>query len=188
MELKLIEIPEICPYCNNKITIAFSPNQIKEAKGGLWQFAIKCPYLDKDGNEHIIVISIDNEYKVRRKYGYPIISPKENIQDSSVKVSSRTLNSLLKLIKNEALKWAIYQKEFDYFLENAEKLRIKLISNVDDIAAMNNPKISMRYVHKIDENKKLIEYMDELADIQYFMEFLITLIYLERVKAIEFII
>ncbi|MHA1229474.1 MAG: hypothetical protein ACTSRP_09365 [Candidatus Helarchaeota archaeon] len=190
MELKLVEIPEICPVCNNKIVISFKPTEFKEGKGGLWQFALKCPHLGADGEEHIIVVNIDRDFKVRRKYGYPLVymeKLREGEEDKLI-VSKRTNDLLLKMFKNEALKWAIYGNEFEFFLKNAETLRIKLISNVDEIAKMNNPKISMRFVHMLDENKKLINYMEKLADIQYFMEFLITLIYLERVKAVEFLL
>ena len=183
MEIKQIQIPEICPYCKKKVTISFSPEKYKLDKSGMRKVAMKCPHLDNNNEEHIIIFNIDINYKIRRKYGYLLITP------STDGVFSKNTNSMiLKLFKNEALKWMIYQKEFDFFMNNAEILRIKLISNVDDIAQMNNPKISMRFVHMLDENKKLIEYMNKFADIQYFMEFIVTIIYLERFKAVEFLL
>jgi len=186
VEIKLVEIPEICPHCEKKIIITFNPNDFKEGKGGLWQFAIKCPHLDDDGQVHVVVVSIDKDFKVRRKYGYLLVES-ENLSEDII-ISKNTNAMIFKLLKNEALKWAIYQKEFEFFIKNAEILRIKLISNVDEVAKMNNPKISMRFVHMLNEDMRLIEYMGKLADIQYFMEFLITLIYLERVKAVEFLL
>ncbi|MBD3229044.1 MAG: hypothetical protein GF329_12715 [Candidatus Lokiarchaeota archaeon] len=187
MELELVEIPEICPLCEKKINLRIDPKDFREGKGGLWQFAIRCPHLDENGNEHVVVISIDKDYRVRRKYGYPL----KKITSKTIEglsLSSQAIDTLVKLFKNEALKWAIYQKEFDFFMNNIEILRVKLVSNVDEIAKMNEKKISMRFVHMLDEDKRLIEYIDKLADIQFFMEFLITLIYLERVKAVEFLL
>jgi len=184
VEIKLIEIPEICPVCNKKITVAFNPNDFKPEKSGLWQFAMICPYSNNSEDPHVIVVSVDKDFRIRRKYGYLLIDYQN--RNKHVEISKNISEMLIKLFKNEALKWAIYGNEFDFFIKNAEILRIKLISNVDEIAKMNNPKISMRFVHMIDENKRLIEYVNKLSDIQYFLEFLITLIYLEQVKAVEF--